>query len=61
MFKRDWVCSKCKYVVTDVPTSIQEQKCPQCGKQMKKIWTSPTVLFEGEGWTQHFYTRNGGK
>jgi predicted nucleic acid-binding Zn ribbon protein len=60
-FKRDWVCEKCRFVVADVPTSIQEYKCPKCGKKMKKVITPPFIKFNGDGWTEQFYTRNGGK
>lgn len=54
-FVRDWACRKCNFVVSDVPTKVKAQKCPNCGGAMKKIWTPPLVLFKGEGFTQRFY------
>ena len=54
-FLRDWVCKKCNQVVSDVPTSVKKQTCPKCGGEMKKIYTSPFVLFKGTGWTQTFH------
>jgi len=55
MWLRDWTCKKCNYVVSDVPTKVQEQTCPKCGGQMQKIWDSPNLIFKGEGWTNRFY------
>lgn len=53
-FTRDWICSNCKAVSPDVPTSIPDQFCPFCGTQMTKILTPPLVMFRGEGWTPKF-------
>lgn len=56
-FKRDWSCLKCRHIVSNVPTNIQEQVCPVCGGHMEKVWDTPLVMFRGEGWTQKFYNR----
>ena len=56
---RDWKCKPCGIMSHDVPTDIPDQWCPFCGKPMDKVYTPPTVLFNGAGWTEKFY--GGGK
>ena len=53
-FTCDYRCPKCKVVSPDVPTEVKGQWCPYCGIQMNRIYTPPTVLFSGEGWTPRF-------
>jgi len=54
-FRRDWKCNKCGVISPDVPTDVPDQYCPYCGEPMNKIYTAPTVIFNGTGFTPKFY------
>jgi len=54
---RDWKCKQCGIMSHDVPTDIPDQWCPFCGKPMDKVYTPPTVLFNGAGWTPRFHDK----
>jgi predicted nucleic acid-binding Zn ribbon protein len=57
-FTCDFKCPKCRIVSPDVSTSVKDQWCPFCGVPMNRIYTVPTVIFNGTGFTPKFY---GGK
>ena len=52
---RDWKCPKCGAVSPDVSTLVDDQWCPFCGTQMDKVWTAPTTIYRGTGWTERFF------
>lgn len=54
---RDWRCTepKCRTIVSDVPVDVQSQDCPECGAKMEKVWSAPTQIFRGDGWTPRFH------
>jgi predicted nucleic acid-binding Zn ribbon protein len=55
MGKRDWVCRNCNCVSPDVPVNVADQYCPYCGKLMEKIYSAPSLMFKGNGWTERHY------
>ena len=52
---RDWKCPKCGSVSPDVPVDVPDQWCPWCGAEMKKVWSSIPVVFNGSGWTPKYF------
>ena len=54
-FTADWKCRKCGAVSPDVSTDIKDQYCPFCGVPMNRIYTVPTVILNGNGWTPKFH------
>jgi len=56
--RRDWKCPKCGARSTDVPVAVPDQYCPFCGDKMEKLYTPPTVIFNGSGWTPRYHDAN---
>jgi len=53
--RRDWRCTVCKYLVEDIPVDEGVGPCPMCGHKMEKVYTVPTTIFRGSGWTPTFH------
>lgn len=52
---RDWKCPSCGYKLFDVPDDRPVKPCPIDGTKMEKVWSAPTTLFKGDGWTPRFH------
>jgi putative FmdB family regulatory protein len=51
----DFKCNKCKETFTDIRIDKEEQRCPECGGRLIRVWTKPpAVIFRGD-WTPRFY------
>lgn len=49
----EYYCPDCDRHV-DVEHSMNETKlpaCPQCYKEMRRVFTSPNIDYKGQGWT----------
>ena len=49
----DFVCSKC-----NKKFEAEKSCCPECGKEAKKVYSAPGVIFKGKGFYSTDNRRN---
>lgn len=52
---RDWKCPLCGYIASNVPDDQPRPVCPNDGTECEKMWSAPTQIFKGDGWTPKFH------
>lgn len=55
-------CAGCGYVIARrFPISERPEflECPKCGEEMKRVITSPHVIYRGNGWGRDYKTNDG--
>lgn len=52
---RDWKCPLCGYIALNVPDDQEAGPCPNDGTKLEKMWSAPTQIFKGDGWTPIFH------
>src|SRR6266566_7274491 len=55
----EYVCKRCGHLFEIVQSMRDETltECPQCGGELRKVFTPPSIAFKGSG----FYTTDHGK
>ena len=48
----DYRCDHCGHAFSQVQSFKDEplEKCPNCGKRPRRLFTAPALLFKGSGW-----------
>jgi putative FmdB family regulatory protein len=48
----DYRCDHCGHSFSAVQSFSEQplEKCPNCGKRPRRLFTAPAILFKGSGW-----------
>jgi putative FmdB family regulatory protein len=48
----DYRCDHCGHSFSAVQSFSEEalEKCPNCGKRPRRLFTAPAIVFKGSGW-----------
>ena len=53
MPNREFKCPGCKYIFEEiVDFGVESFLCPKCDERALRVFSMPSIIFKGQGWTQ---------